>query len=68
MLDGDCSDLDHNLSKDVDGTENDGKKQEEFDQENVFEPGCVLVEFRRTEASCMTQHIVCMDVCTMTMK
>ncbi|KAK1395359.1 splicing factor U2af large subunit B [Heracleum sosnowskyi] len=54
MLDGASSDLDHNVSKELDGTEN-GKK-EEFDQGNVFEPGCVLVEFRRTEASCMAAH------------
>lgn len=54
MLDGASSDLDHNVSKELDSTEN-GKK-EEFDQGNVFEPGCVLVEFRRTEASCVAAH------------
>lgn len=56
ILDGASSDLDHNVSKELDSTENNGKKEEKFDQGNVFEAGCVLVEFRRTEASCMAAH------------
>lgn len=56
MLHRPSSDLNHSLSEGLDGTENDGKKGLESDHWNVFEPGCVLVEFRRTEASCMAAH------------
>lgn len=53
MLDRDSFDLDHNVREEL---ENKGKIEQEFDQGDVFEPGCVLVEFRRTEASCIAAH------------
>ncbi|KAF9677749.1 hypothetical protein SADUNF_Sadunf08G0139900 [Salix dunnii] len=33
----------------------DGKEQD-YNLERIFEPGCVFVEFRRAEASCMAAH------------
>ncbi|XP_017229850.1 uncharacterized protein LOC108204761 [Daucus carota subsp. sativus] len=56
ILGRDSYELDYSSSKELDGRENEGKKEQEYDQGNVFEPGCVLVEFRRTEASCMAAH------------
>ncbi|KAL8095270.1 uncharacterized protein LOC141689532 [Apium graveolens] len=56
MLDWASFDLDHNVSEELDSTENKEKIEREFDQGDAFEPGCVLVEFRRTEASCIAAH------------
>ena len=56
ILGRDSYELDYSSSKELDGRENEGKNEQEYDQGNVFEPGCVLVEFRRTEASCMAAH------------
>lgn len=56
MLEGASSDVDHSLNKELDVAEKDAKKEQESVQGDVFEPGCVLVEFRRTEASCLAAH------------
>ncbi|XP_010278014.1 PREDICTED: splicing factor U2af large subunit A isoform X2 [Nelumbo nucifera] len=37
-------------------TDKGDKKQEASDLSYIFEPGCILVEYARTEASCMAAH------------
>ncbi|KAF2285530.1 hypothetical protein GH714_005330 [Hevea brasiliensis] len=40
----------------LDAIEKGGHKEESCDLGHIFEPGCVFVEFGRTEASCMAAH------------
>lgn len=54
-LEGASSDLDHSLRGQIMPVKVDDNKEQESEQGDI-EPGCVLVEFRRTEAACMAAH------------
>ncbi|KAF8388259.1 hypothetical protein HHK36_026925 [Tetracentron sinense] len=46
------------VGKESDASEKHDSKQRASNLEDVFEPGCVLVEYMRTEACCMAVHFL----------
>lgn len=48
--------LNNTVEMESDDTEKDNAKQKDYDLDFVFEQGCVLVEYLRTEASCIAAH------------
>ncbi|KAF4350496.1 hypothetical protein F8388_014957 [Cannabis sativa] len=53
---GNAAELDGSMKTETDATEKDVVKERDFDLGSIFEVGCVIVEFGRTEAACMAAH------------
>ncbi|XP_057959899.1 splicing factor U2af large subunit A [Malania oleifera] len=51
-----CSKLDDILTVESDAAEKDDNREQVCNLADIFEPGCVLVEYKRVEASCMAAH------------
>ncbi|KAK6929739.1 RNA recognition motif domain [Dillenia turbinata] len=50
------AELENSMGMAIDSTLKINDKEEDFNLNDVFEPGSVLVEYARTEASCMAAH------------